>query len=526
MNKTIILIITVLSLFIRLYHLNQYPPLLWDEASLGYNAYSILKTGRDEYGQPLPLIFKSFGDYKPGLYIYLCLPFVALFGLNTLSVRLPSAILGSFCPLLLYLLIKKLSPKSGILALLSAILLAFNPWNIHFSRGAWETNILLFEILLASYLFFRQKYITSSLTFAATLYTYQGGKLISPLLIVILLIINFHQLNIKKFLFKFIIPLFLLSIPMLYGLFYGQDSNRLQVFSLYSYNRPETEIQQIIKESSAFDYQVFHSRTIYFFRNFFLRYFNLFSSKFLAFAGDWQTGRHSAPYLGVVLYPTFVLFYFGLFSSLSRLKRPIFLFFFLWLIVSPLLSALTRDIIQPVRSLPFSLPLIFFSAFGLKKLFKLFPYKFFYITVLLSYFLSFFYYSDLYLNHMVSTKSDDWLYGYQQAMIYAIDHSENRQVFFTDFYGQPYIYYLFYSRYHPATYQSHSYLSQTGIDVGHVDKINNFHFQSPNFSHLSSQPNTLIIISYDEVIRQGIDINLLIPLSPIGNHSTFYAYQT
>ena len=85
------LVIFIISFVIR-YISIQTTPLLWDEASLGYNAYSILKTGRDEYGTFLPIIFKSFGDYKPGLYVYLCLPFVYILGLNELSVRLPSII--------------------------------------------------------------------------------------------------------------------------------------------------------------------------------------------------------------------------------------------------------------------------------------------------------------------------------------------------------------------------------------------------------------------------------------------------
>ena len=77
-------------------------PLLWDEAALGYNAYSISQTLRDEYGQFMPLIFKSFGDYKPGLYVYLAVPFVTIFGLNEISVRLPSIILGALSPILLF----------------------------------------------------------------------------------------------------------------------------------------------------------------------------------------------------------------------------------------------------------------------------------------------------------------------------------------------------------------------------------------------------------------------------------------
>ena len=110
-KKNIFLIfIFFLAFFIRIYSIHT-TPLLWDEASLGYNAYSILKTGRDEYGTFLPIIFKSFGDYKPGLYVYLCLPFVYLFGLNDLSVRLPSIILGSLLPIILYFLIKEINTK-------------------------------------------------------------------------------------------------------------------------------------------------------------------------------------------------------------------------------------------------------------------------------------------------------------------------------------------------------------------------------------------------------------------------------
>ncbi|MBU4431115.1 hypothetical protein KKB16_03350, partial [Patescibacteria group bacterium] len=65
-TKIILLLITLTAFFIRIYKTNSYPPLLWDETAIGYNAYSILKTGKDEYGEFLPLIFKSFGDYKPG----------------------------------------------------------------------------------------------------------------------------------------------------------------------------------------------------------------------------------------------------------------------------------------------------------------------------------------------------------------------------------------------------------------------------------------------------------------------------
>jgi len=528
MTRFAIVLITVLSLAIRLYN-SSYPPLLWDEASLGYNAYSILKTGKDEYGATLPLVFKSFGDYKPGLYVYLTIPFVAVLGLNQLSVRLPSIILGSLLPLIIYLLIQKLSPKSKRLALLAALLLAINPWNIHFSRGAWETNVLLFELTLATLLFVNQKLIWSSLIFGLTFYTYQGGKIMTPLIISILFFTYLSTFKSFKNILRLALPLILLSLPIIYGLTTQNDANRLSVFALWNYHRPLNETRQIIMESNGLSNFLFHNEAIFFVQNFLTRYFNHFSPRFLAFEGDWQIQRHSAPYIGVLLYPSLIFIILGLFSTLScTLKKPDWIFL-LWLLVGPLPGALTRDVIQPVRTLPLSIPLIYFAAKGITFMLSEIPRKFAissYLFLVASYLLSFFYYSDLYYNHMTKINPAHWLYGYEAATKYVIDHGKDKQVTFTDFYGQPYIYYLFYSKYPPQNYQPQAKLSAEGKDTGKISKIDNLKFEVPSFSYQKTQPKQVLILSYDDAIRQGIDLKTLTPLSPINNTSTFYAYET
>ncbi len=524
MNKKIILLlITLIAFFVRFYQIN-YPPLLWDEASLGYNAYSILKTGRDEYGQFLPLIFKSFGDYKPGFYVYLTVPFVALFGLNVTAVRLPSIILGSLLPLFVYLLITAIKPDQKKLGLITALLIAFNPWNIHFSRGAWETNILTFQLVLASYFFFRKKHFLSALVFGLTLYTYQGAKMISLILILILFITNFPQIKFKKFCFSFVLPLFILTTPILFGMVFNPDANRLQVISLLSYPRESSETTQIIRESSFLDYQVFHQSTVFFIRNFLTRYFNHFSPEFLFSIGDWTNGRQSAPYIGVILYPSLLFLLIGLFFS-NKIKDPLFKFFLCWLLVAPLPSALTRDQIQPVRSMSMTIPLMFFTSLGLVTILKIIP-RYLYLLIIAVYGLSFIYYSDLYLNHMVKTSPYDWLYGYTPAMEYVIKHQQNKNVIFTSYYGQPYIYYLFYSQYDPAKYQQQAKLISSGFDTGRIEQIDKIKFDSVQYDFIKNLPQTLSIFSLEETYRQGIDLNKLIPLSPINNISTFYAYET
>jgi len=366
-TKIILIIITVISFILRFYQSDNYPPLLWDEAALGYNAYSILETGKDEYGSTLPFIFKSFGDFKPGLYVYLIVPFVKLLGLNEISTRLPSIIIGSLLPLLLFFTIKTISPKSTKLALIATTILAFNPFNIHYSRMAWETNILTFELLLASLFFLKNRYMLSAFIFGLTLYTYQAGKMISLFLIIALCILYFDQIkgHLFKFILKFTLPLGLMAIPVLCGLIFNQNSSRLEVISLTSYPRSDSETQQIINESGITHYNTFHNQIVFFTRNSLQRYFNHFSPRFLLFEGDWQSPRHSAPYIGVILYPSIIFLLVGLFSKPNK-------FFLLWLLLAPIPAALTRDQLSATRAMSMSIPLVYFIANGIEIFIKKF----------------------------------------------------------------------------------------------------------------------------------------------------------
>ncbi|HPT65898.1 MAG TPA: phospholipid carrier-dependent glycosyltransferase [Candidatus Woesebacteria bacterium] len=541
-NKLFLIIIFLISFLIRFYKVGEYPTLLWDEAAIGYNAFSLVETGKDEYGETLPIIFKSFGDYKPGFYIYLAAPFIKIFGLNATATRLPSVILGSFLPILIYFLIKEINQKAHKTAVIAAIITVFNPYSIHFSRGAWESNVLTFELVLASFLFFKyinkklNKYLLlSAIVFGLTLFTYQAGKMISLLLITILFLTNLNIVNfknIKNILLNFILPLFLFSLPIIYGLLFSNNANRLKVVSLFSYPRTTQESEAIKSESNQLDYDIFHNQLVFFGRNFLLRYFNHFSPRFLAFEGDWQSPRHGAPYIGVILYPSLIFLIIGVFFALSRPKiDKLNIFFFLWLIVAPLPSALTRDIVQSLRSMSFSIPLIYFISVGIYIVLLKYKNIFVYSLIIGSYLISFFYYVDLYLNHMVKKNPDEFLYGYQQSMDYLIkNQSKYKQITVSDYYGQAYIFYLFYSKYPPQKYQQQAKLIENlSGDTGKVEQIDNIKFTTPDYSVIKNQPSSLAIFNYNEIYRQLIDksdyFKEFIPLSLINNISTFYAYQ-
>ncbi|MDO8341144.1 MAG: phospholipid carrier-dependent glycosyltransferase, partial [Candidatus Woesebacteria bacterium] len=104
MKKLLFILIIVLAFGLRFYRLDSYPAFNADEAAIGYNAFSLIKTGMDEHGNSWPIHFQSFNDYKPGLYFYTVIPFVKLLGLNEWAVRIPGAFAGVLTVLVLYYL--------------------------------------------------------------------------------------------------------------------------------------------------------------------------------------------------------------------------------------------------------------------------------------------------------------------------------------------------------------------------------------------------------------------------------------
>ncbi len=531
-------IILVLAAILRLWNLSGNPPHLSpDEASLGYNAYSILKTGRDEYGQMFPLIFKSFGDYKPGLYVYLTVPFVALFGLNEWSVRLPSAIAGMIAVWVLYLIIKEFNQlgllrinkrinadsfsrlpdaKHQLLTYLSAFLLAVNPWHVMLSRGAWEVNVSL-TLTLAGILFFLKglkspKFLIFSSFFSAlTFITYQGAKLSTAIVMLVLLITFMTDFKVilhkrRKILVASLILAAIISSPAILSFFRGQ-TGRLKVFSIFSYPRSHEYLQHMLDGNNEKigdnNYILFHGEGLNFLRGILGRYFNHFSGRFLFFEGDYQNPKHSSPNHGMLQFFDLLLIPIGL-ICLIRNKNAFPKFVFIWLVLSPLPAALTRDQVQAIRAYNMVIPLTIISAFGAVKTIKLFNYlshrsvfwrNTLYVILYTLFTCSFLYFLDSYFIHLPVHSAKYWNYGYKQVIEILLPIQGNyKTIYFQQGYDQPYIYYLFYSKYDPEKYQNQAELSYyLGPDVGLVEKTDNIKFLNWSWPYATGEEGILII---------------------------------
>lgn len=513
MKKYIILILALfLGAFLRLYQLSSVPNgLTWDEAAIGYNAYSILKTGRDEHGALLPLVFKSFGDYKPGAYIYTTVPTVALFGLNEFAVRFPSALAGILAIWGIYLLTTELfplDPKKHQIGSLSALALAISPWHIHFSHGAWEVNVFSTLTIFALYFFLKfirgRSSLYPALVFASfSLVMYQAAKLLTPLVFLLFILIywtdfwkNFSPfLKSKKILF--LVPFLFFGGWILFGSLLGNAGNRLNRLSIFNYQPEIAEENRQIDGQKSLATPFFHNQIRFTTSMIISRYLYHFSPEVLFYEGDRVSLRGHLPGLGVLNPLEIIWLVFGfiwLAKSISPHSHDFpaqsSLVILGLLFLSPIPAALTLEEFSTVRALFMVVPLAMLSGIGLSYALK--TLRYFSLPPILLYGLLMIYCFDLYFNHSQTAFATEFNYGYKQVVSIIKDNPTSK-VIFTDAYGQPYIYYLFFTAFDPRIYQKNLDFIDGGVDVGHVGRIGNVEFHQFGDSELGLFKDTLFV---------------------------------
>lgn len=459
--------ILILAAVLRFWHFSTNPPsLYWDEVANGYNAYSILKTARDEYGNFMPLTFRAFNDYRPALAVYTLVPTIALFGLNEVGVRLPAIVLGVLSILLTYLLVKEFFRDEKI-ALTSSLFLAIAPWHINFTRAQFEASFMLFFSLLALFLFLKsfknfKLLVLSSGFFALAINSYQGAKVWIPLFLAA--IIFWYRKELLIFGTKLLLPLAILAASTMPIVLDFQNSIvRGKSVSIFNNNKHPKE-------------------------SFFSGYLSHYSPNFLFISGD-SIGRHNVSGIGQLYVFEIPLILIGLFV-LRRQKSRSKNFLLTWFLLAPIPAAISTPAPHALRAITF-LPLwSIISAIGLIKLVNLRLKPAIKILLIFLLFSVGFYnvltYLHLYYNHYPKEKALDWQDGYKEMVTYVGSvQNKYKSISITKYYDQPYIYVLFYLKYDPKKYQPQS---------EDKNKFDRFNFFPPN---IDSGKNTLIISTED-----------------------------
>ncbi|KKU29383.1 MAG: hypothetical protein UX80_C0002G0019 [Candidatus Amesbacteria bacterium GW2011_GWA2_47_11b] len=451
-----------------------------DEAAFGYNAYSLLQTGRDEWGTPWWQLFftnlRSFGDYKLPLYAFLAIPSVKILGLTEFAVRLPNAIFGILAIAAVYLLAKKLiNWQTGQLA---ALLMAINPWHIQMSRGAFEANLATFLLPLGLYFFLDSHPMLSALFLTAAAYSYHSARLILPLILVVLFV--YFRDKFKP----------VLIIPLVVSLI-GLVSARVADVSIFSptdnwlgvaTRRFEARAQGLPDVFA----RVFSNKLVYSFSILAQNYISYFSPNFLFTSGAGEPFYGMSPGRGVLY-----LIELPLLAYLIIRRPKISPLLIALLLLAPLPAALAKGPGAAANRAVIMLPwLIILLATAITHL----PRRWL-VLVFGAYVISFVFFAEDYFYHSPYVIAPSMSYGWRELMPRLQAFSDRfSDVRFSRSLSEPHIFVAFYTKFDPQEYQKAS--QNWPRNVKFLDQFDGYYLGKYRFGVIYPQDSVSIPTLY------------------------------
>ena len=513
----VLLIIFLLGASVRFIGLGVNPAgLTGDEAENGYDAYSLIRTDKDQWGAKWPITsFRGFGDYRLPAYTYLSIIPVKLFSLTPFAVRFPSALFGSLTIFVVFGLGKQLIERSkddethsqkqnqispvlfNLIPLLSAFFLAISPWHIAMSRVAIEQAVSVFFISIGFLTLLKGRHdkkwiVMSSVIFGLCIFIYRPNIFLVPFLMVFILYLyrNIYKVMMKEVVIGLVCG-FIVASPILLSI--GSTAFKSRANQIQSLN--DTGSLMILNEKRGACNErnfgllctVIYNKYVLSGQKLITNYLYHFSPNLLSIEGT-ETQYSVLPRQGLLYfldYPLLIVSVIALFMNISRsglLLLGLLLFtaipdsftssghygrFFISYPVWPLLFSFGIAIVlsrvkkwYPVLVILFLLYGISFSTFIIEYS-TYFPYKF-------SQF-SHYGYEDL-TREIESNKK------FYDRVIVSGRVNDAKQ----------YIYYLFFTQFDPILFQSGKNIEKVEEEKGwvRVKKINNIEF-------LPSFPNTV-----------------------------------
>lgn len=471
-TEYLILLIIIIAFALRLIALGDIPPHpSLDEVSIGYNAYSLLKTGADEFGYHLPILLRAYDDYRPAHYTYLVIPFVKIFGFNVFAVRLPSVLLSLATVAAVYFLslefFKKFQRKKEI-ALLAMFFIAVSPWHVYISRLGHEVNLFfstfIFGITLFYFFLSRKKLyliLLSSFFFAISFSSYQSGKIFIPIILLTLLFAYYKNAVMEKFKFLLAFIVFILVLlPLIFASLSPQALVRFEATNIYSLAEPLLQKSAVkvleARENNDLISQVINNRRVVYILLPMNAYISHLNPMWLFLNGGEEPFK--VPNNGLLYIfdlPFIVLGFFILFLT-KKIERRTKILLGVWMAASILPGAITTGFPHAMRTyqlLPVPHILI---ALGVVSLLASVKNKMALFAIVTLYIFSISLFAYSYFQLFPQSIAWQFQYGIKDAFVYAksvedkypkIFVENNKNLF------QSYMFYLFFNQYDPAKYQ-------------------------------------------------------------------------
>lgn len=459
----IVLLLLILGGTLRCLWLDSLPMgLNQDEASTGYEAWSIYHYGIDRNGYEKPVLLYSWGSGQNALYTYLAMPFIATFGLSVWSLRLVAAIFGTLTLVIFWLLARYIrGPKFALCALL---FLTINPWHIMISRWALESNLLPFFLLAGVYfmtLFFEKDWalIPAALCFSLSLYAYGTAFFFLPVFLCITLVWISRHRTLKNW--KTILSCCLfLAVALPITLTHLRNAMHLEGTDLLGFSLPA------LGQGRQLDTSVLGGGGL---TQMLLNYKNFLT--LLWKQTDLLPFQIMEGY-GLYYFFGLPLILIGLISALAQWKdhpreRPI-----LFALLSSVLCALLIDINTNRINMVF-LPLLYFGALGLWVLLR--PLKKLCFIPVVGLLLCCGMFFTTYVQNFKTEPNSYYFPGLGDAISYA-QAQQPEKIYITNYVEQPYIFALFYTQTPPDDFRSTVQYRNPGSAFEYVDAFGMFQF--------------------------------------------------
>lgn len=486
------LIIIFVACFIRSIYLDKIPASLnYDEASIGYESYSLTKYGIDRNGFSFPIHFISWGSGQNVLYAYILIPFIKILGLTTFSVRLPMLIISCLSLIVAYYLFKEIFKDKIMIPML---LFAIIPWHFMKSRWALESNIFPDIILFSIYLLTKfhntknKKYLyINTIILGISLYSYGTSYVFVP----IYFILNYAYLLYKKLISTktFIVNLliiFVIAIPLLIFVYINLFKvNYIKIFNMtiprLYFNRFEDVT--IIKNSNFFQKGIN----------------NLLGNIKLVFNQYDNNKLNSINGIGVYYTISIPLIFIGLYEIIKNKKTNSLYFIILSGIISSLIIMfLVKPEIHRINCIwYFLIIIIILGVVQIKK------YNYgIYVIIIISYLILFLYFTKVYYNsfNQISKKATNE--SYVDCLTYIKENKlNNKKIIISNEINLPYIYYLFVFKENPKTYLKERKVEKLNAEFQNIIQIKNIYFEEIK----KIDDNTIYIVSKEKLKILDVD---------------------
>lgn len=502
--------IIIVAIFLRFYKLSSVPPSVsLDEASIGWNAHSLLQTGRDEYGYEFPILLRAFDDWRPALYVYLVIPFVKFFGLGALAVRLPSVLLSILTISASYFLTKILFRDykyKYYLGFAVSFLFAISPWNVYISRLGHEVNAGLFFIVLGILLFLhaldskkrKLLLVLSAVCFSLSFYTYQSEKIFVPLMVIALAIIYRKGLwQMRKTVLYSVIVGIIVALPIVTSSFSPDALIRLKGSNAFNMDSP-LYVQSAKRELEAKNKGdlvgiALNNRRVTSLSIFTTQYLSHFNPRWLfANSGD---ESFKAPNVGLLYYWEFPFLLIGLLvlfkTKFSSKTKALIASWTLFSFIAPAITTGAPHAMRSYNVLP--VPEIL-TGLGILKMSEFFPKKIAISLLGIVVISQLFYFFNQYFFVFPKTQSSSFRFAFSKAVPFVSKHQkEYKKIIVSNkrYLNQSYIFFLFYTHYNAKLYQEEGGTVSGGYAITH--KFNDYIFRPINYERDRFEKNVLLV---------------------------------